>query len=360
MKNPLIKLVLILFLTSLSSYSYKNPNSVTNRTLKNKIITFSIKNTELKIRYQRNKNSPITATNLNEMIEIAFYAIQVLDEHSIGERVLKYLKLNNKEIRVPYYKGLVKTLEGYFFFINKNYLISKQYFKEALVYFSEINNKELMALCYDSLATTERILKNKILSLEYANKALNLFIEIENYENAIDLFFNQSVRYGKLEKWAESKENATKAIYYINLYDVKQQRLKYLYNKIALCNIKLNKTDSVIPYIHKALQHTNKKYIGSALRRIYYNYALYYELIDKKDSAIFYHKKTFDHFLAEIRYSNDKTSEFQRNQYLLNQEITKKNQEIIKKNNHVFLVTVFFLFISLLSIIILYPLCIIN
>lgn len=349
MKKHINTFVLIIFVTCYNSFATNNTND------KN-VITFSVNNLELKQRYNKLIDNPITIKNYKEMLELSFYGVQVFDNRETTVRVLNFIKLNQIELEDPYLIGLYKMLEGHIFFSNKNYRISKKYFQEALFHFIQIRHKELTALCYDNMATTESMLKNTILSLEYVDKAIKIFNKIGNHENAIDIYFNQSVRLTRRKEWKKSKTNALKAIKYIKQYGIKEQRLKYLYNKIAYCNIQLGIKDSIKPYINKALKHTNKNYVGSALRRIYYNYALYYELIEKKDSAIYYHKKTFDHFLAEIKFSNEKTSEFQRNQYLLNQDILKKNKEILKKNKLVFFIVMLFLVISIITVFMLYRL----
>lgn len=318
-----------------------------------KSIYFSINNIALKNLYNQKKDAKITKENLKEMMDLSFYGIQVLDNQELSLRVLNYIKINKINFKTPYYIGLANMLEGHKYTPSHNFEISNEYFTLALPHLLKIDNKELIAICYDYVATIESIKNNMKASGKYAKLSLNAFEELGNYENAIDLFFNQTIRFGKSNEWEKSKENAFKAIKYINLYNQKKQRLKYLYNKIALANIHLKKYDSVDFYLKKSLKY-NANQKGKAIRRIYKNYALFYELTNKTDSALYYYKKTYDQFMTEITYTKNKTIEFQKNEFFLNKKMKEEEDKVQKKEKLIFIYVLSFLILSLVVLFILF------
>jgi len=290
----------------------------------------------------------ITRENLAAQINIAFNDLELLDSDNKAFKIIAFVEKNKINLKNKRSKGLIKYFKGHIAINQSQFDLSENYTVEALSLFTTINDKKLIALCYNNLSYIKSR-ENKFKKVkEYSSKAVDILEACNGKKYLIDIYFNLTKRDTIQKKSLESIKNGKRAIHLIDSLGIKKTRLKYLYNIIAYNQIMLGKYSEAEINLQQALRLSNKGYI--ILARIYRDFGLLYDKTGKHQLAIKYYDLAFKNYNLSTKHRKKNLNKKANREYELQQDLDLSKEQGLRNHKLLIYLSVAFLILSLLVI----------
>ncbi len=303
------------------------------------------------ISYSQNREPTI-----EEKITAAF------DEYEKTDKVIKtietlfFIDHNNLEFKNLCLKakvGFLRALKARFY---SKFESAREYANEALILSSNCQNQFIKGWTHILLGETQVLdkkLDNRfLLSIENFKKAIFIFEESKKKPSlsyTIDANYDLSFSYFAIKNWEASLQSGLKCVKTIDAFQIKLNRLKYIYSKMALAHIKLKNHKEAELYIEKASFQTPKGY-NNARSMINMASAELYKSKGDFKSAYLYMRISDSLYKRYINYTIDGIKESVNHEYELNEQLVASKIQRQKEQKFLMFLSGAFLVFSLLYV----------
>lgn len=313
------------------------------------VYIFSIINAAL---FAQENSNIITKKNLENQINYAFNDLELYDSDNKAFEICSFIKKNKINLKNRRLKGLINYFNGHIAIYQRQFDLSENYTHEALSLFLEINDKVLIALCYNNIAVARSSRGETKNVEEYKYKAVSILEASHEKKYLIDIYFNLSRRETLPNKNLESIKNGKRAIHLIDSLGIKKTRLKFLYNVIAYNQIMLGKYSEAEFNLQEALRlnkqtfKLNNKKGGRLIASIYREFGLLYAKTGKYQQSINNYELALETQILNINTQNKAQNEKANREYKLQQELEVNKKQVLKQHKLLVYLSVGFFIVS--------------
>lgn len=302
----------------------------------------------------QNLNKQFKPNNYKEQIVKSYYLFQKNEDERLLDSVLRFIKLNEFEIKEDTINSKIYYLKGISNLFMKRYEKADSFFSKSFDLAEKTNDLLLKGTIYNSRGVSISMgKKNYIKAEELYNKAIVNYKKIGELSQQIDSYYNLTINARKRKNWKKSIEYAQTCLKLIDNNKDRIVVISRLYFFIADNNFELNKNEEAIKNLKIAEKNTsaNFSYVNGLINE---TYAKVFESNKDFISAIERYKKANIYLREDNEKNEGNLSKLFIKQLDLESKLNSEKEVIINNQSKQLYLSFSIIFIFLLFTIVLY------